>query len=310
MINDNKFIGVYTDMCAFFDNDITDVEKNKREFIANIPKWRDSGVNLVTVGLQSPCPFGEYYKKAREQNKSIDISSNSSAICPDGSLDYGFLDNAGEIIAAANKFGFFVLVNILSAAREDIFEDEYAVINGIFNAVDWLSEQNFTDILVNITDISHTFYKSSILSGDNIIKILQSVKKRAENKLFIGAGVKNISNFNEYIKSSDFIPVYAINAKSVYTTKNMLEKIYFLKEKMRETGKNIPIIMAKGDDLNDKYSSYGKNNLTEALENGISWCYYDQNGFVLLKDDIINWDKNSSPEKIKFFETVKKITEG
>jgi len=308
MINDRKFIGVYTDMCAFFDKSTADTEKIKRGFISNMEIWRGCGVNLVTVGLQSPCPFGEYYKKAREQNKGLYISSDSSAINHDGSLNFDFLDNAEKIIVSANSAKLTVLVNILSPMREYIFDDEYAVINGIFNAVEWLAEKNFTDILVNITDISHTFYKSSVLNQNKINKILKSVRDKTTGKLILSAGIKTFANFNEndireYIELSDFIPIYAINPKSIYTTKNMIEKIYFFKK----IAANIPIIMVKGDDLNDKYNSYGKINLTEALDNNISWCYYDLNGFVILNNRSINWDINSSPEKKRFFETVKNI---
>ena len=286
-------------MCAFFDRNIFDADKNKGEFIKNLKEWRKSGVNLITVGLQSPNPFAEYYKKAREQDKSKNIAFNSSAIKADGSLNLDFLENAGEIITEANKLGIAVLANILSPACENIFEDEFAVINGIFNATDWLVNKNFADILVNITDVSHTFYKSSILNGGRIIKVLKSVRERINNKIILGAGIKSFAgvspkSISEYIELSDFIPVYA------NSTKTMLEKIYFFQAKNKE----IPIIVVKGDDLSEKYNSYGKNNLAEALENNASWCYYDQEGFVILKNKSIDWSKNSSPEKKRFFETL------
>ena len=64
--------------------------------------------------------------------------------------------------------------------------------------------------------------------------------------------------------------------------------------------------MAKGDDLSEKYNSYGKNNLAEAIENGVSWCYYDIDGFVIPENGSINWDKYSSREKKRFFEMAEK----
>jgi hypothetical protein len=312
-----KFIGVYTDMCCFFDKNIADTEKIKYEFIKNLPEWRKSGVNLITAGLQSPNPFAEYYKKAREQDKTKDISFDSSGIKPDGSLDLDYLENAGEIIKEANKYGFCVLVNLLSPACENIFEDEYAIVNGIFNAVDWLLEKNFSNILVNITDISHTFYKSSVLNPGGIIRILKSIKslrslkekkERTGNNIIFGAGIKSFAgvgekNISEYIKFSDFIPVYADN------TKKMLEKIYFFQARTQAKNKKIPMVVVKGDDLSDKHNSYGKNNLAEASENNASWCYYDRDGFVILqtKSKSIDWDKNSSPAKKRFFKAAETI---
>lgn len=311
ILSEGKLIGIYTDMCAFFDDNITDVKKNKTEFIKNLSDWRKSGVNLITVGLQSPNPFDEYYKKAREKDKSKSILFNSSAVKSDGSLDFFYLENAEEIITAADNLGFIVLLNILSPSCEYIFEDEFAIINGIFNIIDWIINKKFRNILVNITDISHTFYKSSVLNGDKIINILKSIKEKtnAKDNIILGAGIKSFANINqknidEYILFSDFIPVYANYTNSNHNTKKMIENIYFFKKLMQKNNKDLPIIMAKGDDLSEKYNSYGKNNLIEALENKISWCYYDKDGFVILP---VSWDKNSSIEKKRFFDVPENI---
>jgi len=303
IVSEGKLIGIYTDMCSFFDKNICDVVKNKTEFINNLKKWRNLNINLVTLGLQNPNPFEEYYKKAREQDKSKNISFESSAVNSDGSLNFDFLKNAEEIINAADSLNFIVLVNILSPSCEDIFEDEFSIINGILNITEWILEKKFSNVIVNLTDVSHTFYKSSVLTGTGIIKILKSVKEKTKDNIIFGAGIKSFTNIsekyiNEYIKLSDFIPIYtnsAISAKPAGNTKKMLENIFFF----RQTTHNTPIIMVKGDDLSERYNAYGKNNLFEALENNISWCYYNKEEFVILP---IDWDKDSSPKKKNFFE--------
>ena len=306
-----RLIGVYTDVCAFFDKNVADIEQNRETFIKNLREWQASGIDLITLGLQGPNPFDEYYKKAREQDKSINISSESSALKSDGSLNLAYLENAERIIKAADRAGLVVLVNIFSASREDIFEDEFAVINAAFNITDWLLSKSFPNVMTNITDISHTFYKSSVLWGSGVVKLLKSLKEKANDRLIFGAGVKSFNNIpdallGDYIEYSDFIPIYSNteNAKSEYNTKKMLGDIYFLKNTMKQHGANIPVIAAKGDDLGEKYNSYGKHNLAEALENGISWCYYDREGFVILP---VDWDKNSSAQKVNFFNVVYNI---
>ena len=308
---EGKLIGVCSDVCSFFDPGVADIEKNREGFIKNLGDWRNAGIDLVTLGLQGPSPFGEYYKKARERDKSKNISFESSALKPDGSLNFAYLENAGRIIEAADKAGLVALVNIFSASCEDIFEDEFAIASGAFNVMDWLMAKKFPNLMANIADVSHTFYKSSVLSGGGAIKILKSLKERAQHRLILGAGLKSFKNIpanlmGEYIAHSDFIPIYsnAENAKSEYNTKKMIEDMQYLKKAMNEQGANVPVIVAKGDDLSEKYNSYGKNNLAEATENGASWCYYDREGFVLLP---VGWDKNSSAKKRFFFETVKNI---
>ena len=312
LVSEGRLIGVYTDMCGFFDKSGKvagfDIYRNKREFIENLSVWKNSGINLVTAAFQSPNPFPEYYKKAREQDKNSDFSHASSALNSDGSLDYDYLANLGDIIKSAGNLGFIVFVNILNSSCEHIFQDEFAVVTGIFNAVGWLEEKNFPNVLVNITDVSHTFYKSSVLNGDKLIKIFKAIKDRVKDNLILGAGIKSFANVSpenigEYIKYSDFIPIYA---KSNHSTKKMTENIYFFRERMAEKGEETPIIMVKGDDLSEQYNSYGKNNLIEALENKISWCYYDRDGFVILP---VDWNKNSSQKKINFFREAEKIND-
>ena len=263
-LKQGKLTGVCTDLCSFRENNIHD-------FISNLKYLR---VNIISAAMQSPNPFREYYKKSREQDKLKNITCTSSAIMPNGSLDYNFLENLEFIIKAADSLGLAVLVNILDPSCEHIFDDEFSIITGIFNALGWLISKKFNNILVNIANISHTFYKSPVLNGEKFINIFKSAKQATRDKLILGTGIKNLVGLNansldKYIKSSDFIPIYSVNYKN-HSTKKMLETIYFFKSRT-----NIPIIMAKGDDLSEQHSSYGKNNMLEALENNISWFYYN-----------------------------------
>lgn len=258
--------GVCTDLSAFI---------NTQKFLDNLKYLRDSGVNAVSAGFQSPNPTHEYYKKSRSQDRTKLTLCSDSAITPNGevALNSPFLSNLELIITTAKALELAVLVNILDASCEHIFTDEFAVVTGIFNAMDWLISKQFTNIIVNITNISHIFYKNLILNGEKFINIFESVKKNIGDKLIIGAGLKSFADVSEsalatYIKSSDFIPLYSVNYKT-HNTKKMLENIQYFKSRT-----NIPIVMAKGDDLSDKYNSYGKNNMMEARENGISWFYY------------------------------------
>ena len=262
-----KFNGICTDLSAFI---------NTQDFLDNLKYLQHSDINIISAGFQSPNPNREYYKKSRNQDRERISLCSDSAITSNGEIDLDspFLANLELITTAAESLGLAVLVNILDASCEHIFVDAFAVVTGIFNAIDWLISKQFNNIIVNLTNISQTFYKSSILNGEKFINMLESVKKSTGDKLIIGAGMKNFAGVSEsaldlYIKSSDFIPLYSLNYKT-HNTKKMLENIYYFKSRT-----DIPLIMAKGDDLSDKYNSYGKNNMLEARENGVSWFYYN-----------------------------------
>jgi hypothetical protein len=278
ILKQGKLLGVCTDLCTFHET------KNINSFLDNLKYLQNSGINIISAAFQSPNPFREYYIKSREQDKLKNIAHSSSAIKPDGSLDYNFLDNLELIIKTADSSGLAVLVNILDSSCEHIFSDEFAVITAIFNAADWLISKKFNNILVNLTNISHTFYKSSVLNGEKYINIFKSVKQAAGDNLILGAGIKNLAGVSPagvdaYIKSSDFIPIYSVNYKN-HSTKKMLENIYFFKARA-----SVPVVMAKGDDLNSRYNSYGKNNMLEAFENHISWFYYSLDKLGLMPVD-------------------------
>ena len=258
-LKQGKLLGVCTDLCAFHAT---------HDFIHQLGHLR---ANLISASLQSPNPHPEYYKKARQQDKSKAAAHADSAIKPDGSLDYSLLENLELVIKSAGALGLAVLVNILDSSCEHIFADDFSIITGIFNALDWLEAKNFGNILVNLTNISHTFYKSRLLNGSKFISLFSSAK--SASGLMLGAGMKNFAGvgaagLDAYIKSSDFIPLYSTNYKK-HGTGKMLENIYFFKSRAAA-----PVIMAKGDDLSAEHSSYGKSNMLEALEHGASWCYY------------------------------------
>lgn len=273
-LNRGKLLGVCTDLCAHYQ---------AQAFLDNLKYLENSGINIISAAFQGPSPEREYYKKSREQ-RNLNIMRSSSAINADGSLDYNLLAKLELIIKTADSFGLAVLVNILDSSCEHIFTDEFAVITGIFNAADWLISKRFDNILVNLTNISHTFYKSSVLNGEKFIDIFKSVKDNAGNRLMLGAGMKSFakvsgSNLDAYIKSSDFIPIYSVNYKT-HSTKKMIENIYFFRART-----NAPVIMAKGDDLNGRHNSYGRNSMTEALGNNTSWFYYNLDKLVITPVD-------------------------
>ena len=272
-LKQGRLLGVCTDLCAFF---------HTSEFRGNLKYMRDAGINIFSASFQSPNPSGEYYKKSREQDKNLlsfssfshSSAHSGSAINCGGDLDYDFLAGLELTVKTADSLGLAVLINILDSSREYIFTDEFAVITGIFNAADWLISKKFTNVIVNLTNISHTFYKSSVLNGEKFINIFKDIKNSAGDNLILGAGLKSFAKIGAdslgmYIGCSDFIPIYSVNYKT-HSTKKMLDNIYFFKSRT-----DAPVIMAKGDDLSDRYNSYGKNSMTEAFENNISWFYYN-----------------------------------
>jgi hypothetical protein len=281
-----RLLGICTDLCVFKDEKICGFVHNTRSFTDNLTHLRNTCVNIISAAFQSPNPFAEYYQAARRQDKSKDISHSSSAIKSDGSLDYEFLAALEQVIKTADSSGLAVIVSILDSSCENIFADEFSVITGIFNAADWLISKNFGNVIVNVSNISHTFYKRSVLNGEKFINLFKAVKKYTQGKLILGAGMKNFTGvseekLNDYITASDFIPIYSANYK-IHSTKKMIENICFFKSRT-----NIPVIMAKGDDLNGRYGSYGKNSLAEAFENGISWCYFNLGKLGIMP---VNWD--------------------
>ncbi len=125
---------------AYPDTGTWDATRNVREFIARLPEYHRRGLDAVCVGLQGGGP--RYRRPEYDQYRA-------TAFRPDGSLDSAWFDRLHAVLIAADQAGLVVIVNYLYW-RQERFSDEAAVRRAVEGASQWLLASGFRNLVINV----------------------------------------------------------------------------------------------------------------------------------------------------------------
>lgn len=339
-ICEGKLIGILFNL--FIYTDYFDDERHRKlppgydsgdnfaSLFANLKNYKRNGIDMICFGLQGMNPNRSHYRKSpgsAEGSESVSdsLSIFSSAFFPDGSLNKYHIETVGKVIEAADNAGLIVFLTLFTQYGERHFHDEFAIINAAMNIFEWLDDKKYRNLMINFTDQTRYQFKSKILSGSYIFDLIADLKQiypdiivstvlRGETSLRGEVSLqgerdeyKKKQNISLMIENFDFLPIFPPSGAN---TAAVLEEIYACKTSPQYVRNKLPVIIVRGDNLNEKYNLYGENNMIQALKNGASWCYYDvgdnnnKDGFICLP---VNFDLKSSKEKRNFSENVKKI---
>ena len=108
--------------------------------------------------------------------------AKASAFNSDGSLKSSWMDRLKRVIEGANKKGLVVIVSYFYQRQDEYLKDDDAVKNAVKNATDWLVNNDYKNVIIEIAnEYKHGgFGKDSdgnkinieILSSTNGIKTL------------------------------------------------------------------------------------------------------------------------------------------
>lgn len=268
-----------------------DPERNTEEFIQALPEWKSYGVLGFTVNLQGGMPI----VKTEFSQPWI-----NTAFYPNGELKQSYLNRLKRILEAADELGMICIVGLFYFGQDERLEDETAVINGVDNAVSWLLETGYRNIMIEINNETNVpLYQHPILQPHRVHELIIRAKKVAKEKIpvstsFTGGMVPT----PPVIENSDFILVHG-NGLSPERLKKLVDDIRNTSEY-----KNSPKPIVFNEDGVDI------NNLIAAFEKYTSWGYYDQgknnynDGF---QSPPVNWRVNTDIKK-RFFNKVAEIT--
>jgi hypothetical protein len=154
-----------------------DAEANTDEFIAAIPAYVASGVNAFTLNLQGGMPGYE--------------GAVNSAFNPDGSLRRDYMARVERVIRACDNNGAVVILGFYYQRQIGVMKDEAAIRAGVVNAVRWLTEKEFTNVVVEIAnEYPHGGFKGTIIQDHTgMADLLRLAKQTAPNLLISTAGL-------------------------------------------------------------------------------------------------------------------------
>lgn len=283
---------------AWPDSGQWDAERNTREFLAAMPAWKQHGLLAVTLNLQGGSPQG-YSQQQPWHN---------SAFESDGALRPDYLDRLERVIARADELGMVVILGLYYFGQDQRLTDEAAVIRGVDNAVDWLLQKGWRNVLVEVNNECNVkAYDHDILKPDRVHELIERVRSRTQDgrRLPVGTsyGGGAIPRPN-VVRVSDFLLLHG----------NGVKEPARIGEMVRQTRavagyRSMPILFNEDDHFE---FDQPVNNFREAVREYASWGYFDyrlpgepfDEGYQSVP---VNWGI-SSARKRGFFRLLSDIT--
>jgi len=275
-----------------------DAERNTREFVAAMPEWRKHGLLAFTLCLQGGSPYGYFGGKHPWIN---------TAFAADGSLDSNYMARAEKILDRADELGMVVILSLYYFGQDERLSDETAVKRGVNEAIDWLFERGYRNVLIEIdNECDVARYDHAILQADRVHELIEQVKARERDgrrfltgTSFKGGAVPTV----KVVAVSDFLLLHG-NGQSPQGIKRQIRNTREVK-----SYRPMPIVCNEDDHFDfDK----PENNLQSAVEGYASWGYFDyrhgddpwEAGFQSVP---VDW-RISTPRKRAFFQRIAEIT--
>ncbi len=291
------------DKWAYKDTGEWDPERNTNEFIKAMESWRAHGLLAFTINLQGGSPEG-YSETQPWINSAFD---------PKGELREDFMKRLARILKRADELGMVAIVGYFYFGQDERLEDEEAVKNAVANATNWLLENQWKNVLVEVNNECNVQYDHPILQPQRVHELIEQVKATEKDgrRLLVSTsyGGGTIPG-QKVVDASDYV---LLHGNGVKQTARMVKMIESTRERIGANPK--PIINNEDDrpwrDAHQGFREEG-NNMIACVENGVSWGYFDfrEKGESLkegFQNPPVDWGINSERKK-QFFELLKKIT--
>ena len=286
-----------------------DADRNTDEFVAAMAEWKEHGLLAFTLNLQGGSPYGYSSRKQTWIN---------SAFARDGSLDKAYLGRLKKILDRADTLGMVVILGYFYFGQDQNLQDENAVVQATRGITQWILDQGYRNVLVEINnecDINSLATKHSVDPYNHIIldagrvheliNLVKFMKKDGRRLLvstsFIGGSIPT----DNVLNVADFV---LLHGNSVPVPDSISAMVKAVRSKAAYRGG--PIVFNEDDHFNFEKNF---NHFTAATAQHASWGYFDYR----MKDESFNdgyqsvpvdWRINS-PRKKAFFGLLKKMTQ-
>lgn len=299
LMNSRMVQGIFDDLnpetrsrWAYPDTKRWDPDRNTREFVAAMPKWRSFGLLTFTINLQGGSPEG--YSKTQPWH--------NSAFRSDGSLRPDYMSRLERILDRADELGMVAIVSLFYAGQDQRVESDNAVKAGVRNAIEWLGGKDYRNILIEVAnECDNRGYDRDILKAPRIHELIELVKsiRLGARRYLAGASFNgNRIPTANVVQASDFLLLHGNGVTDPNRITEMVEQT-----RKVEGYRTMPILFNEDDHLDfDKPA----NNMVKALGSYSSWGYFDPyaDGYQTVP---VNWGINTD-RKRAFFSLVKEVT--
>jgi hypothetical protein len=272
-----------------------DADRNTREFVAAMPEWRRHGLLCFTINLQGGSP----------QGYSRDQPWHNSAIAEDGSLRPDYMARLQKILDRSDELGMVVILGVFYFGQDERLKDEATVKRALDNAVDWVFDRGYRNVMIEVNNECNVRYDHDILKPKRVHELIEQVKQRTRDgrRLLVSTsyGGGTIPSEN-VVRAADYLLIHGNGVSEPARIAEMVKKT-------REVPgyRAMPILFNEDDHFDfDK----PMNNMVAAIGEYCSWGYFDP-GKSDYRDGYqappVNWGLNTE-RKRGFFGLLKQIS--
>jgi hypothetical protein len=302
LMNSRMVQGIFDDMNPetrdrwnYPDTGRWDPDRNTREFMAAMPGWKRHGMLAFTINLQGGSPQGY----SREQ------PWHNSAITEEGDLRPEYMARLEKILDRADELGMVPILGIFYFGQDQRLKDEAAVLRAVDNAVDWVFDRGYRNVLIEVNNECDIAYDHEILQPDRVHELIDRIKARTRDgrRLLVSTSYGGGRVVKEnVVRSADFILMHGNGVNDPARIAEMVRQA-----RQVPGYRTMPILINEDDHFDfDK----PMNNMIAAISEYCSWGYFDpgqsdyQDGYQCPP---VNWGINTE-RKQQFFGLLKEVT--
>ncbi len=235
------------------NRDDFDPDANTDAFLAAMPDYVEHGIRAVTLCLQGGFPGYE--------------DALNSAFNSDGSLRPDYMARIGRVIQACNAHGVVVILGLFYQRQDGLFEDADALRNAVRNAMEWLIEKDYQNVVVEIAnEYGHGGFNQDLLrQAAGQVELIELARSVAPELYISTSGGGDGTLHDEVASASDFLLIH-YNHTSLGNIPNRIDRL-------RSLGR--PIVCNE----DEKVGEEGAEAARISVEHGASW------GLMLLEEN-------------------------
>ncbi len=280
-----------------------DPGRNTDEFVAAMPVWRGAGLLGFTLNLQGGSPQG-YSKEQPWHN---------SAFTARGELREAYMVRLARILDEADALGMVPVLGYFYFGQDQRLVDEQAVIRATESATDWLLDQGYTNVMIEIgNEVDNSEYDQPILRTDRCHELIELVKTRSTGRVATSHGRLLVSTSlcggriptENIAAASDFLLLHGNGVSEPARIREMVDLTRGLLNYRDQ-----PVFFNEDDHFDFEADD---NNMLAALDRYAGWGYFDyrmaDEGYHEGYQSVpVDWTI-SSERKRGFFELLSAVT--
>jgi len=317
LLNSRMVQAVFDDECPetrerwrYPDTGEWNPDRNTNEFCATLPVYRDHGLLAVTVGLQGG---GSVYD-ADVYDRYV-----NSVFAPDGEFKQPYFDRLTRILKAADDLGMIVIVNYFYWKQIEKMPDDDVVLDVTARTTEWLLQSGFRNILVDVANEAHAFWKRDLFLPENVHRVLDVAMNTTVGGRRLLCSVSTSGGkqlpVGKWLEMEDF----SLPHGNGCSAEQLTAKLNQLKGTSEHKARPRPVMVNE--------DGISMDNFDAATASGCSWGFYAQgygsgygewgkrerektydalSGYQTVP---INWSINT-PAKKAFFDKARELTGG